>query len=315
MLQRVKKSEKGAIQAFRTHKNEFYKLGDTCRPGDMLEEPPSIPDINNGEFDTLHEKGDILGVFVGHDHKNSFVGRYKDMDLGFTQSAGFNVYGNRTKRGVRCFVLHEDDPTHYDTYTRTYEELVGTKVHRPVFDYLSSKAPATMDAAIPMIVKTVVGLAVIVALIILLAVELVVHMVLLATVFKPFLDQPITSDALNMIGIESKGYLYTYLISTTVGYGIAFILNRKITFKADVNPTLSMILYAIMVVFTIFANGWIGSAMTTFAQGHNLTGGFWDMVIKLIGMAIPTLWTYPCNRFTARRNPRPLQQRKKKHNL
>ena len=47
---------------FRTHKNEFYKLADTCRPGDMLEEPPSIPDINNGEFDALHEKGDILGV-------------------------------------------------------------------------------------------------------------------------------------------------------------------------------------------------------------------------------------------------------------
>lgn len=88
VLRRVKKSEKGAIQAFRTHKNEFYKLGDTCRPGDMLEEPPSIPDINNGEYDALHEKGDILGVFVGHDHKNSFVGRYKDMDLGFTQSAG-----------------------------------------------------------------------------------------------------------------------------------------------------------------------------------------------------------------------------------
>ena len=110
------------------------------------------------------------------------------------------------------------------------------------------------------------------------AVELVVHMVLLATVFKPFLDQ---------------------------GYGIAFILNRKITFKADVNPTLSMILYAIMVVFTIFANGWIGSAMTTFAQGHNLTGGFWDMVIKLIGMAIPTLWTYPCNRFIIHRKKKP----------
>ena len=122
------------------------------------------------------------------------------------------------------------------------------------------------------------------------AVELVVHMVLLATVFKPFLDQPITNDALNMIGIESKGYLYTYLISTTVGYGIAFILNRKITFKADVNPTLSMILYAIMVVFTIFANGWIGS---------------WDMVIKLIGMAIPTLWTYPCNRFIIHRKKKP----------
>ncbi len=137
------------------------------------------------------------------------------------------------------------------------------------------------------------------------AVELVVHMVLLATVFKPFLDQFITNSTLKMIGIESKGYLYTYLISTTVGYGIAFILNRKITFKADVNPTVSMILYAIMVVFTIFANGWIGSAMTTFATKQHLTGSLWDLIIKLIGMLIPTLWTYPCNRFIIHRKKKP----------
>ena len=128
------------------------------------------------------------------------------------------------------------------------------------------------------------------------AVELVVHMLLLNFVFASLTQQPIVNSALNMIGITSRGYLYTYLISTTVGYAIAFILNRKITFKADANPTLSIILYFIMVVFTIFANGWIGSAMTTFAQSHGLTGNFWDLVIKLIGMAIPTLWTYPCNR-------------------
>ncbi len=132
-------------------------------------------------------------------------------------------------------------------------------------------------------------------------VELVVHMILLNTVFSSLTSEPVTSGALNMIGISSKGYLYTYLISTTVGYAIAFILNRKITFKADVNPTLSMILYAVMVVFTIFANGWIGSAMTTFAQAHNLTGNVWDLLIKLIGMAIPFVWTYPCNRFIIHR--------------
>lgn len=83
------------------------------------------------------------------------------------------------------------------------------------------------------------------------AVELIVHMVLLNTAFKVLTSVPVVNDALNMIGITSKGYLYTYLISTTIGYAIAFILNRKITFKADVNPTLSMILYAIMVVLTI----------------------------------------------------------------
>lgn len=133
------------------------------------------------------------------------------------------------------------------------------------------------------------------------AIELVVHMILLNTAFKALTSVAITNSALNMIGIKSKGYLYTYLISTTIGYLIAFILNRKITFKADANPALSITLYFVMVVFTIFANGWIGSAMTSFAASHNLTGNFWDLVIKLIGMAIPTLWTYPCNRFIIHR--------------
>ena len=169
VLRRVKKSEKGAIEAFRTHKHEFYKLGETCAPGGGLLEPPSIPDKNNGEFDALAEKGDVLAVFVGHDHKNSFVGRYKNIDLGFTQSSGFNAYGNRTKRGVRCIVLHENDPKHYETYTRTFEELVGTRVTRPVFDYLTAKAPATVDAAIPMILKAVGAVAAVVLLAVLLA--------------------------------------------------------------------------------------------------------------------------------------------------
>ncbi|UKI22489.1 MAG: hypothetical protein L6V88_09185 [Anaerotruncus sp.] len=110
-----------------------------------------------------------MAVFVGHDHKNSFVGRYKNVDLGFTQSSGFNVYGNRTKRGVRIIELDENKPGEYETYTRTFDELVGTKVQKkPVYDYLSSKAPETVDAAIPMIEKALAIIAAIVAVIILL---------------------------------------------------------------------------------------------------------------------------------------------------
>lgn len=132
-------------------------------------------------------------------------------------------------------------------------------------------------------------------------IELIVHMVLLNTIFAAMTTQEITNPTLNMIGINSKGYLFTYLISTTVGYAIAFILNRKVTFKADANPALSMVLYFIMVVFTIFANGWIGSVMQTFAADHNLTGNIWNLIFKVIGMIIPTLWTYPCNRFIIHR--------------
>ena len=109
-----------------------------------------------------------MGVFVGHDHKNNFVGRYRNIALGFTPSAGFNVYGNRTKRGVRCIVLNEKKPCEYHTYTRTYEELVGKKVSRPVFDYLTSKAPATFEAEIPMILKAVLFLALVIVLAVLL---------------------------------------------------------------------------------------------------------------------------------------------------
>ena len=137
------------------------------------------------------------------------------------------------------------------------------------------------------------------------AVELVVHMLLLNFAFAGLLNVVIDNPTLNMIGITSKGYLYAYLISTTIGYLIAFVLNRKITFKADANPVISMILYFIMVIFTIFANGWIGSAITTFAQAHNFTGNLADAIIKIVCMFIPTAWTYPCNRFIIHRHKKP----------
>ena len=110
VLKRVDRGEKGAVRAYRTHKNEYYKLGETCGAGDIFLEPPSVPDVNTGEFEALSECGEVLAVFVGHDHKNNFVGRYRNIALGFTPSAGFNVYGNRTKRGVRCIVLNEKKP-------------------------------------------------------------------------------------------------------------------------------------------------------------------------------------------------------------
>ena len=89
------------------------------------------------------------------------MGRYKNIDLGYTQSSGFNTYGNRKKRGVRIIELDENQPSTYSTYTRTYDELVGDNVSRPLFDFLSSKAPETMDAAYPMIIKCLSILAIV----------------------------------------------------------------------------------------------------------------------------------------------------------
>lgn len=136
-------------------------------------------------------------------------------------------------------------------------------------------------------------------------VELGVHMLLLNVVFVKFAGESINNPTLNMIGITSKDVLYSFLISTTIGYAIAFVMNRKITFKADSNVALSTFLYVLMVIFTIFANGWIGSAMTTFATSHGYKGVLCDLIIKVIGMTIPTLWTYPLNRFVIHRHKNP----------
>ena len=71
-------------------------------------------------------------------------------------------------------------------------------------------------------------------------VELIVHMVLLTAVFKSLTEVPITNPTLNMIGIQSKGYLFAYLISTTIGYLIAFILDDKIKTEEDVAKYLGL---------------------------------------------------------------------------
>ena len=160
VLKRVGKREKGAIPAFRIHKGEHYKIDETkCVEGSVLLEPPSIPDINTGEFEALSEKDDVLGVYVGHDHKNSYVGKVGNIDVGFTQSTGFNVYGNGKQRGVRCFVLDENDPRKYKTYTKTYEQLCDGKLNTPIKDAIWRVVPTTVDMAKPMIAKALAAIA------------------------------------------------------------------------------------------------------------------------------------------------------------
>lgn len=170
VLKQVAKGTKNAVQAFRTHKNEFYLLDEAkCAPDGLFKEPPSIPDVDTGEFEALHEKGDVIALYVGHDHNNSFVGTHEGMDLGYTQGCGFNVYGPGPDRGVRVFELSEEHPSTYKTHTVTFRQLFGTKVSQPLKEFFYVHSPTTVDMAIPMIIKAVLLLIASVAVIIVLA--------------------------------------------------------------------------------------------------------------------------------------------------
>ena len=165
VIKKVPKGTKGAVPAYGAHENEYFVLNDeTIAEGGFMLESPASPDVNTGEFEAMSEKGDVLGIYVGHDHNNSFVVKYKGVDLGYTQGAGFNVYGPGENRGVRIFELNETAPREYKTYTATFKELCGTKIKTPVKEFIYKHAPTSPRAVKPILIKVGIGIAAIAAI-------------------------------------------------------------------------------------------------------------------------------------------------------
>ena len=132
--------------------------------------------------------------------------------------------------------------------------------------------------------------------------EMAVYAALQYGVFRSLQGVPVeNSPVLEFLGIEYKGYLYSYLISAIIGYAAAFLMNRKLTFKADANPLVSSILYAIMVICTITFNTWFGAFLGTIVTNNGWSNFWVDMLLKLVVMTLPTVWTYPLSRFVINR--------------
>lgn len=164
VIKKVPKGTKGAVPAYGAHENEYFVLNDeTIVEGGFMLESPASPDVNTGEFEAMSEKGDVLGIYVGHDHNNSFVVKYKGVDLGYTQGTGFNVYGPGENRGVRIFELDETAPREYKTHTATFKELCGTKIKTPVKEFIYKHAPTSPRAVKPILIKIGIGIAAIAA--------------------------------------------------------------------------------------------------------------------------------------------------------
>ena len=132
--------------------------------------------------------------------------------------------------------------------------------------------------------------------------QLLVDLFCLYVVFASMEDAVVENKFLLWLGIgDQMAAAYSYFIAAVVGYAAAFIMNRKMTFKADSNPVLSMILYIIMVIFTILVTTW----MKPFLRGLIADAGYesaWiDLLLDVVVMTIPTAWTYPLQRFVIHR--------------
>ena len=68
--------------------------------------------VNSGIYAAVLERGDVLGLYCGHDHINSYSGNYYGIELGYSPGTGFNPYGlpgaeKNRMRGARVFTLDE----------------------------------------------------------------------------------------------------------------------------------------------------------------------------------------------------------------
>lgn len=81
------------------------------------EEEVASPEINSGMFCSMVEKKDVMGVFVGHDHDNDYIGIDQGIALAFGRTTGVDAYG-KLERGGRIIKMYEGK-NQFDTWIRT----------------------------------------------------------------------------------------------------------------------------------------------------------------------------------------------------
>lgn len=140
--------------------------------------------------------------------------------------------------------------------------------------------------------------------------QLAVQAICFYLLFRSLNDTNINIKLFSLLGIEDSSLqaILTYFVSNIAGYAAAFIMNRKLTFQSDANPLVSTILYIIMVVCTILFNTWLGSLITTWLTNKGWLNFVTNMIAGLVVMTVPTIWTYPLQRFVIHRRKKPLPE-------
>lgn len=96
----------GKIYSFLPRTNNF---------SGFLFEFPCPGYYNYGQFDSMVERGDILGIFSGHDHINSFETELDGIRIINSPGVTFNSYGSEMTRGIRMITVRNDNTWDFDT--------------------------------------------------------------------------------------------------------------------------------------------------------------------------------------------------------
>ncbi|MEL4505937.1 metallophosphoesterase family protein [Luteococcus sp. H138] len=104
-----------------------------------------VSQFNSGIYNTVREQGDVMGIYFGHDHINTYEGNYFGVHLGYAPGTGYGTYGldgdkKHHLRGCRVFTLDERKPGEFTT-RNLYAKDLGIDVKTVAEVRISEPAP------------------------------------------------------------------------------------------------------------------------------------------------------------------------------
>lgn len=147
LLREAKPYEKlDSVQGHKTYSDKYYLLKPEVEG--YLGEGPAVPDFNSGEFAAWKETGDVLGAFFGHDHMNDFAGYVDGILLAQCKTAGFRVYTDGCRSGVRLITLEENNPENVQTRMYHFKDFgLKSKSLDPYMRNVSDRQDMKLKAA------------------------------------------------------------------------------------------------------------------------------------------------------------------------
>ena len=109
------------------NKGEYYAFDENSINYGKLHETPCSGGENFGQFDAMVEKGDVLGIFSGHDHSNAFGVQNQGIDIVNSLSTRYNNERYSTQYGYRMIVVDENNTADYSTYSVHWYDMLTLK--------------------------------------------------------------------------------------------------------------------------------------------------------------------------------------------
>ena len=107
----------------------YYTLPDGVdKTTNWLSEAPCPPNTSfapgYAQVDAMVAQGDVRAIFVGHDHINSYIVPYENLDLVSSPGITYSSY-NDAHRGFRVITVDRNDTAAYETYTILASDLLS----------------------------------------------------------------------------------------------------------------------------------------------------------------------------------------------